>query len=409
VNTVKLTTFEDAQGRERAGALYDEGRRIADLALGHESLTGEGSPHLESLQTLIEGGEAALLIASRALEYVAANEPEGASVEMSEVRLLAPLPRPVQMRDFLCFKEHLTNVRTAARAMSGQTEEETASDPSASMLKTMNEIPIYYKCNRMSIIGPDEDVIWPDYSSLLDYELEFAAVIGRKAKNVRREEARNYIFGYTIFNDMSARDYQVSEMRGMLGPGKGKDFDTGTAIGPCIVTADEVDPNNLTMIARVNGVEACRGNSGSMYHKFEDCLEHVTRCETLYPGEIIASGTVGSGSGFERFTFLAPNDVIELEVEGIGVLKNRIVPGPVRRNPNPIKCVPGIAGKWSDIAAPNWPFEKGLHSLTLALRKGTAFLDLRRLRLDRAGRVMGPEQCRSHCGRRPVAPGRYPV
>ncbi|MEW6262376.1 MAG: fumarylacetoacetate hydrolase family protein [Thermodesulfobacteriota bacterium] len=360
---MKLVTFEDAQGRPRAGALYHHEERIADLALGHESLTGESSPHLASLQALIEGGDQALEIAARALDHVSTREPQGAWVEKNKVRLLAPLPRPVQMRDFLCFKEHLINSRNVARAIAGRTAEDDPGDISLSMLQTMSEMPIYYKCNRFGVIGPDEDIVWPDYASLLDYELEFAAVIGKKAKNVPREKAREYIFGYTIFNDMSARDYQMREMRGILGPGKGKDFDTGTVIGPCIVTADEIAPDNLTMIARVNGQEVSRGNSNTMLHKFEDCLEYVTRCETLHPGEIIASGTVGNGCGFERFSFLAPHDLIELEVEGIGTLKNRIVPGPVRKNPKPVIQVKGIKGQWSDLALEARPFEKGLHSL----------------------------------------------
>lgn len=360
---MKLVTFKDAQGQQRVGALYHNEERIADLALGHESLCGKSSPQLASMQALIEGGKEALQIAAQALEHVSTREPEGTWVEKNKVRLLAPLPRPVQMRDFLCFKEHLINTNQVVKSMTGRTDDDAPGDVQRNMLQTMIEIPIYYKCNRMSVIGPDENIIWPDYASLVDYELEFAAVIGKKAKNVSRDNAREYIFGYTIFNDMSARDYQIQEMRGLLGPGKGKDFDTGTVIGPCIVTADEVDPYNLTMIARINGQEVSRGNSNTMHHKYEDCIEHVTRCETLYPGEIIASGTVGNGCGFERFSFLAPDDVIELEVEGIGTLKNRIIPGPVRKNSKPVVHVKGIKGKWSDTAVKRWPFEKGLHTL----------------------------------------------
>lgn len=360
---MKLVTFVNEQGRQRLGALYQDGNRIADLTKAYELLTGEESPYLNSLQDLIEGGPPALEIAVRALQHVEAGEPDDAWVERNNVKLLAPLPRPVQMRDFLCFREHLVNSQNVAKAMAGQKENEGKFDPSEMMLSAMREAPVYYKCNRMSVIGPDEDIIWPDYATLMDYEMEFAAVIGKEAKNVSRENAWEYIFGYTIFNDMSARDYQMMEMRGLLGPGKGKDFDTGTVLGPCVVTADEIDPENLDMIVRINGAEASRGSSSTMNHKFEDCIEHVTRCETLYPGEVIASGTVGMGSGLERFSFLAPNDVIELEVEGIGVLKNRIVPGPVRSNPRPVKSDHNVRGNWSDIAAGQWPYEKGLHNL----------------------------------------------
>jgi glyoxylase-like metal-dependent hydrolase (beta-lactamase superfamily II) len=118
------------------------------------------------------------------------------------------------------------------------------------------------------------------------------------------------------------------------------------------------------MIARVNGVEVCDGNSGAMHHTFEDCIEYVSRCETLHPGEIIASGTVGGGSGFERFTFLKPNDEIELEVEGIGIVKNRIVPGPTRKNPNPIVKSDVMGKRWSDLALDKFSYTKGLVELS---------------------------------------------
>ena len=126
---------------------------------------------------------------------------------------------------------------------------------------------------------------------------------------------------------MSARDYQTREMQGMLGPCKGKDFDTGNVLGPCIATADEIDPYDLTMVARVNGEEWSRGNSGTIHHRFEACIAHVSQSETLHPGEILGSGTVGSGCGLEQKRFLSPGDVVELEIEGIGVLRNRIVKG----------------------------------------------------------------------------------
>ncbi len=134
------------------------------------------------------------------------------------------------------------------------------------------------------------------------------------------------IFGYTIFNDFSARDAQEIEMTCPFGPAKGKDFDRGSAMGPWIVTRDEVpDPAALTMIARVNGEEWSRGNSRTMVHGVEAMIAHVSRDETLHPGEIFGSGTVGGGCGLELDRWLSPGDVVELEVEGIGVLRNRVV------------------------------------------------------------------------------------
>ncbi len=186
--------------------------------------------------------------------------------------------------------------------------------------------PIYYKANRFSVIGPDADVIWPEYSKVRDFELEFGFFVKGRASDITKADAAAHIFGYTIFNDFSARDEQVVEMSGQLGPAKGKDFDTGNAMGPWIVTADELrDPYNLTMVARVNGEEWGRGSSSTMYWKFEDLLHFISRSETLYPGEFFGSGTVGNGCGLEQMRFLQSGDVVELEVEQIGVLRNRVV------------------------------------------------------------------------------------
>ena len=188
------------------------------------------------------------------------------------------------------------------------------------------EEPIYYKCNRFTVVGTGTDVVMPGYTQQLDYELEFGFFLGRRGKNIRREDARGHIFGYCIFNDFSARDQQTREMQGMLGPTKGKDFDTGNAMGPWLVTADEMpDPYALIMVARVNGEERSRGMSGTMHHKFEDILAHVSKDETVYPGEFFGSGTVGNGSGMEFNRYLKVGDVVELEIDGLGVLRNRVV------------------------------------------------------------------------------------
>ncbi|WP_312860512.1 fumarylacetoacetate hydrolase family protein [Neoaquamicrobium sediminum] len=159
-----------------------------------------------------------------------------------------------------------------------------------------------------------------------DYELELGVFLSRKGKDIRPEDAYDHIFGYCIFNDFTARTAQLREMTGQLGPAKGKDFDTGNAMGPWLVTADEVsDPHNLTMTARINGEEWSRGNSGEMHHKFPAVLAHISSDETLYAGEFIGSGTVGSGCGLELGRFLKHGDVVELEIEGLGILRNRVV------------------------------------------------------------------------------------
>src|SRR5688500_16709559 len=234
-----------------------------------------------------------------------------------EVSLLAPIPHPPQMRDFLCFEKHLVQAFEAVAKLRG-------TDPR--IPKVWYERPIFYHPNRFNVCGTGAEVPWPAFSERMDFELEFGCWIGKPGKDIARERAREHIFGYSIFNDFSARDEQTREMAGQLGPGKGKDFDNSNVLGPCLVTADELkDPYSLEMKVRVNGEEWGRGNSRDMHWKFEDCIAHASRSETLHPGEFFGSGTVGNGCGLEQMRFLQPGDVVELEVEGIGVLRNRIV------------------------------------------------------------------------------------
>jgi len=266
-----------------------------------------------SVLAIVEGGPAAL---ERAAETLA-RPPREALFPLADVTLLAPIPQPPQMRDFLCFEKHLQQAFAAVAKLRG-TE--------ARIPKIWYERPIYYHPNRFNVCGAGADVPWPRYSERMDFELEFGCYIGKPGKDIPRERAREHIFGYTIFNDFSARDEQTLEMMGQLGPGKGKDFDNSNVMGPCLVTADElVDPYNLEMKVRVNGEEWGSGNSRDMHWKFEDCIAHVSRSETLHPGEFFGSGTVGNGCGLEHMKFLEPGDVVELEVEKIGLLRNRVV------------------------------------------------------------------------------------
>jgi 2-keto-4-pentenoate hydratase/2-oxohepta-3-ene-1,7-dioic acid hydratase in catechol pathway len=324
---VKLVTFRTKNGEERIGAL------LADLSTIADFRAASGAAYFVDMLALIDGGPAALADAKRIADDVAAGRDKTAAVKLSDVKLLAPLPVPRQMRDFLAFELHYKQ----ARAQALRIRAATYPDPAAAAVELAKtdefkippvwyEQPVYYKGNRFSVIGTEEDVQWPSYCQKLDFELEFGAVVGRKGKNIPRDKAREYIFGYCIFNDMSARDAQYREYPGRLGPAKGKDFDTGNILGPWLVTADEVgDPYNLTMIARVNGEEWGRGNSGTMYHKFEDMIAHASKEETLHPGELLGSGTVGNGCGLEYDRWLKPGDVIELEIEKLGTLRNRVV------------------------------------------------------------------------------------
>lgn len=239
-------------------------------------------------------------------------------IPLSEVRLLAPLPRPTSLRDFYAFQEH---VESASRNFGRQV-------PPA-----WYDIPVFYFSNHGAIYGPDEDVPMP-HTSMLDYELEIACVIGRPGRNILEEDAEEHIAGYTIMNDWSARDVQLKEMSVGLGPAKGKDF--ATSLGPMLVTPDELEtvalPDgrfNLTMTARVNGVERSRGNFRDIYYTFAQMIAHASRDVTLEPGDVIGSGTVGTGCLLEltagQGPWLAAGDIVELEITGLGVLRNRVV------------------------------------------------------------------------------------
>jgi 2-keto-4-pentenoate hydratase/2-oxohepta-3-ene-1,7-dioic acid hydratase in catechol pathway len=326
---MRLVTFQQSGAAPRAGALIDDDHGVLDLRLAAQSVQGGSADALASVQALIEAGPQAWAQA----RSLVSRSPVDAVRRRADVKLLAPIQPPIQMRDCLCFEQHLQQSFAAARKIRAA----RTSDPEATLkamntsadervLETFRRQPIYYKCNRFATIGPDDDVVWPSYSKSLDFELEFGCYIARRSKDVAKADARDCIFGYTIFNDVSARDAQAMEMAGMLGPAKGKDFDTANVMGPCLVTADELpDPYNLTMVARVNGEEWGRGNSRDMLWRFEDVIAHISRSETLHPGEFIGSGTVGNGCGLEQLRSLKPNDVVELEVEGIGVLRSRIV------------------------------------------------------------------------------------
>jgi 2-keto-4-pentenoate hydratase/2-oxohepta-3-ene-1,7-dioic acid hydratase in catechol pathway len=326
---MKLLSYRSEEaGQVRVGVLVDRENRVLDLGAACRILGAGDAALFASMQDLIDSGTQGLDAAAACL----ARLPQEATLGLAEVQLLAPLPCPVQMRDFLCFELHLQQSFAAGRRVAAA----QAPDPVAAMADmertgkfAVPEVwyrqPIYYKCNRFAVCGPGTEVVWPRYSKLMDYELELAAVIGRGGRDIPRERALEHVFGYTIFNDFSARDAQMIEGQGMLGPAKGKDFDNANVLGPWLVTADEIgDPYSLEMVVRVNGQERGRGNSASMYWKFEDAIAHVSRDETLYPGEVIGSGTVGNGCGLESLQFLADGDEVELEIDRIGCLRNRV-------------------------------------------------------------------------------------
>jgi 2-keto-4-pentenoate hydratase/2-oxohepta-3-ene-1,7-dioic acid hydratase in catechol pathway len=315
---MKLVTFSSSAGEARLGVLLDKSG-VLDLQSASEAAGHGKDPAFSSMQAMIEGGKSALDRA-RALEQV---PPAGCRYDIgSSARLLAPLPRPEQIRDCLSFDQHMIGCAEAVRQRLGLAD---ITPRHRLMIEAMQQRPIYYKANRFAVTGTDTEVVWPAYSVLRDYELEMAAVIGRRIKDATPAEAREAIFGYTIFNDFSARDTQTIEGDGGLGPAKAKDFDNANALGPCIVTSDAFDPYNATMIARINGEVQSTGHSSTIDRTFEDQISYISQCETLHPGEMIGSGTIGGGCGLETGRMLEHGDLIELEIEGIGVLRNRIV------------------------------------------------------------------------------------
>lgn len=303
---MKLVTFKDSTGRIAPGVLSVETGVIVSLAA-----------HFPDMLSLIRAGDEGLVLA-RQVEQAAQDV-----VALSEVVLLAPIPVPESIRDCSVFEEHLQN----ASKFMGRIGGEPPKIPDA-----WYQQPPYYKGNRFSVVGPETEIIWPPLCGRLDYELEIAIVIGKAGRDIPQESAEEHIFGYMIYNDMSARDFQSLDMQNRLGPAKGKDFETGNIMGPWLVTRDEVpDPYALDMMASLNGKAVGGGSSGGMYHKWDRIVSFISRDETLYPGEVIGSGTVGGGTLLEHGLTLSPDDLIEFEITGLGKLRNRVVKpdGPV--------------------------------------------------------------------------------
>ena len=310
---MKLVTYATSTplgSGDRLGAIA--GDAIVDLAAANEALTrGEGGGAASaalalvpaSLLGLLQHEAAGMDRARRALDF--AVRTGGFSIPLEGARLRAPLPRPNSIRDFMLVEEHMRN--------SGM-----------KVPPEWFEIPAYYKGNPDAVFGPGDDIRWPAYSAKLDFELEIAAVIGRRVRQVSVDQAAACIAGYTIFNDWSARDIQFREMRIRLGPAYGKDF--ANSIGPCLVTTDELpDPRSIRLEARVNGEIWTTGTLGAMQFGFSEVVSYLSQEQTLMPGDLLGSGTIARGCGLELDRWLAAGDLVELEAAGIGVLANRVV------------------------------------------------------------------------------------
>ncbi len=241
---------------------------------------------------------------------------------LNEVVMLPPVPDPPTVRDFYAFEQHVKTAR-ANRGLG--------------MMPEWYEVPTFYFTNNSELYGHDNPIPYPVGSHALDFELEIACVIGRDGKDIPVEEAASYIAGYTIMNDWSARDFQMKDMSIGLGPGKGKDF--ATSLGPILVTPDELasrrtgqgasERYNMPMVARINGREVSRGNFNSIYYSFPRMIAYASRNARIRTGDVIGSGTVGTGCILELGTdvhrWLERDDEVELEIDGIGILRNRII------------------------------------------------------------------------------------
>jgi len=296
---MKLVTFRTDAGDTRAGLLQKE--TILDL----------------NYPTVL-----ALLRDPQGLAVRQWEKGKAQTHRLSDVTLLAPIPEPPTMRDFYAFEQHVKTAR-AGRGLD--------------MIPAWYEVPIFYFTNTSEIYGPESPIPYPVGSSALDFELELACVIGREGRDIPAEEAGDYIAGYMVMNDWSARDFQARDMQLNLGPGKGKDF--ATSLGPWLVTPDELvgrrltsgveELYDLTMVARVNGREVSRGNFKDIYYSFPQMIAWASRNARLRVGDVLGSGTVGTGCileiGTEKQSWLQRNDVVELEIDGLGILRNTIV------------------------------------------------------------------------------------
>ncbi len=320
---MKLITFKNKNQETRIGWLNREGgivdMQATDSHLPNDMLTFIDN-HKEYFQIIKENN----------LE----NTPP--QYQRADVQLLAPLPNPRSVRDYIGFEQHMLNASKSFGHKVGE---------------AWYEMPIFYFTNHQAIYGLDDDIKRPEKEIKMDLELELAVVIGKKGKDIKADEADDYIFGYTIFNDWTARFIQKREMEVPLGPHKGKDF--ANAFGPCIVTKDEFkqyrcsisremhpehlqmplttgDRFDVKMTAKINNETICEGNYKTAYWTFPQMIERASENNvTMMPGDILGSGTVGWGSlienNFSVHRPIEPGDVVELEIEGIGVLRNKVV------------------------------------------------------------------------------------
>jgi len=325
---MKLLTYRNQESKERLGFQIDDA--IFDM---QQCAQSQSIDLPDNMAAFLLGGERVMDLARKVHEAAKAGKVEKA-FDRSDVTLLAPVPHPTSCRDGYAFRQH---VATARR------------NRGVEMVPEFDQYPIFYFTNHNAVYGEGDLVLEQDHFQKLDFELECAVVIGKRGKNVKSDKADEYIAGYTIMNDLSARLLQMEEMKLNLGPAKGKDF--ATTIGPWLVTVDELtdhkitgpygDKYDLRMTASHNGKLISDGNLKDMNWTFAEIIERASYGTDIFPGDVIGSGTVGTGCYLELngthalqarakgedFTpvWLQPGDTIELEIDGLGRLSNRLL------------------------------------------------------------------------------------
>ena len=318
---MKLVTFKTKEGTVHTGWLKAEG--VVEMQKADKRLPNDMLAFIDNHESYFK------IIKENRLEELMPH------YQLIDIRLMSPLTNPRSIRDYLSFEQHMLNASKTFGHSIGE---------------AYYDIPVFYYTNHNAVFGPQDEIKRPKNETKMDFELELAVVMGKKGSDIPEDETDDYIFGYTIFNDWTARSLQREEMTLPLGPAKGKDF--ANAFGPCIVTKDEFEqysctisrathPEHLTMpkttgdrfdvkmSARINGETICEGNYKTAYWTFAQMIKRASDNVTLLPGDILGSGTVGWGSlienNFSAHRPLEPGDQVELEIEGIGVLSNKVI------------------------------------------------------------------------------------
>ena len=320
---MKLVTYNN-NGKEQLAFLV--GSELWNTNGNDNTLPG-------TMGELLNNWEATIGNLHKAHEAIKEGNAKGTPSSYTNAEIMAPVPHPTSCRDGYAFRQHVAAARRNRKV---------------DMIAEFDQYPIFYFTNHNAIQGPGDIPVMPDHLKKLDFELEAAVVLCKKGRNVKADEADSYIGGYMIMNDMSARTLQMEEMLLNLGPAKGKDF--STVIGPMLVTPDELEQYkvpakdnhtgnayNLKMRCYVNGIQVSEGNMADMDWTFAEIIERCAYGADILPGDVIGSGTVGTGCFLElngtgklndpayKEQWLQPGDVVEMEIDGLGKLVNKIV------------------------------------------------------------------------------------